>query len=640
MRAPARLRRGLAGAGLLWAVFPGAVSWAAPAAGRRPPEVLKVEPPSWWPGHSVNPVRLLIRGRQLGSAGVEALGEGLSIGLVRANAAGSYLFVDVLIDEKATPGPRRLRIATPAGSTQAPFELSTPLSREGRFQGFSADDLMYLIMPDRFADGDPGNDDPEVSRGLLDRRRGRYYHGGDLQGIVDRLPYLADLGVTALWLNPWYDNVNHLNEKEQYDEGPITDYHGYGAVDLYGVEEHLGTLAKLRELVDAAHRHGIKVIQDQVANHTGPYHPWVTDSPTPTWFNGTVKKHLANKWQTWTFADPHATPSTQEETLGGWFIDILPDLNQDDEEVARYIIQNTLWWVGTTGIDGIRQDTLPYVHRRFWRDWMAAIKNEYPRLRVVGEMFDGDPALVSFYQGGVARFDGIDSGIDALFDFPLFYPIRRAFGEGKPVREVAMMLARDRLYPRPGELVTFLGLHDVRRFMDEPGATVAGLKLAFTFLMTARGIPLVYYGDEIAMPGGNDPDNRRDFPGGWPGDPRSAFGPAGRTPEEESLFGHVRRLARLRAELAPLRRGATVNLLAEEQAYAFARTAGDGVVLVAFNNGKEGAGVDLPVAGLGIGEAAVLRDRLDIGPEAKVEGGRLRLMLPPRSAAVYVPVRR
>jgi glycosidase len=287
-----------------------------------------------------------------------------------------------------------------------------------------------------------------------------------------------------------------------------------------------------------------------------------------------------------------------------------------------------------TGLDGIRQDTLPYVPRRFWRDWMAAIKREHPRVTVVGELLDGDPTLVSFYQGGRTGFDGVDTGIDTLFDFPLYYPLRRAFGEGKPIREVAQMLARDRLYPRPGELVTLLGLHDVRRFMDEPGATVAGLRLAFTFLLTARGTPLVYYGDEIAMPGGNDPDNRRDFPGGWRDDPRSAFDAAGRTPDEQSVLERVRALTRLRAELPALRRGTTVSLLAEEQTFAYARVAPEGAVVVALNNGAAPATLDFSVRELAFGDGETLEDRLGSAATTRVEAGRARLDLPARSAAI------
>ncbi|MCS6806384.1 MAG: alpha-amylase family glycosyl hydrolase [Acidobacteriota bacterium] len=600
------------------------------------PEVLKVEPPNWWVGHSLNPVRVMIRGRNLTGARVDVSGSGVQVGLVRVNAAGTYVFVDLRIDPQATPGSRQIKITTESGSATASFSLLVPLPRQGRFQGFSPDDVIYLIMPDRFCNGDPSNDDPAISRGLLNRQKSRYYHGGDLQGIINRLPYLKQLGVTAIWLNPIYDNVNHLNERETYNNEAITDYHGYGAVDFYAVDEHFGDVAKFRQLVEAAHRHGLKIIQDQVANHTGPYHPWVNDPPTPTWYNGTEANHLANTWQVWTLMDPYATPASQRETLDGWFINILPDLNQNDEEVARYIIQNSLWWLGISGVDGIRQDTLPYVPRWFWRQWMTAIKREYPTVTVVGELFDGDPALVSFFQGGQPRFDGIDTRIDALFDFPLHFPLRRAFAQGKPIREVAMMLARDHLYVNPNLLVTFLGLHDVPRFMNEPGATIEGLKLAFTFLMTTRGIPLIYYGDEIAMPGGGDPDNRRDFPGGWPDDPRNAFEASGRTADQQAVFEHVRKLTMLRAELEPLRRGQLAHLVVTEQTYAYARLTRTESVVVAFNNDTKPATIEIPAAAARLDDGTVLKDRLNAVPDSRVDGGKLKVTLPPRAAALLV----
>lgn len=604
------------------------------------PAVLKVEPPNWWAGHSINPVRVLIRGKNLGGARVAAVGAGLQTGLARINAAGTYIFVDVLVDPQAQPGKRSLRITTSGGTIDAPFEISAPLSRAGRFQGFTPDDLIYLIMPDRFSDGDQSNNDPAQSRGLYDRKKTRYYHGGDFQGIVNRLPYLKELGVTAIWLNPVYDNVNHLNEREQYPDtpgapkAPITDYHGYGAVDFYGVEEHFGTLTELRELVDAAHRQGIKVIQDQVANHSGPYHPWVEDSPTPTWYNGTAAKHLVNPFLPWTLQDPRALYEAKRATLEGWFIDILPDLNQNDEEAARYITQNTLWWLGVAGFDGIRQDTLPYVPRTFWRDWEAAIKREYPNVNVVGELYDGDPALVSFFQGGRVRFDGVDSGVDMLFDFPLFYPIRRAFAEGKPVREVAMLLARDHLYPNPDVLVTFLGNHDILRFMNEPGANPTGLKLAQTFMLTTRGIPQLYYGDEIAIQGGGDPDNRRDFPGGFPNDARNAFTRAGRTPEQQEVFEHVKRLAQVRKELEPLRRGELRNLYVAEQQYAYARTTRSMSVIVLINNEVKSVTLEFEVAAINLVDGARLSDRLGVAQDVRVEGGKLKVTMPARSASI------
>jgi glycosidase len=611
---------------------------AAAVASAAPPTVTKVEPPSWWPGHSISPVRLLVRGTNLSGATVGAAGPGLTAGPVKVNERGTYAFVDVTIDAHAAPGPRTITLKAAGGTAAVPFELLAPLPREGRFQGLSPDDVLYLAMPDRFANGDPSNDEPARSKGLLDRAKPRYYHGGDLRGVIEKLPYLKDLGVTALWLNPWYDNVDHPNERETYDGKAITDYHGYGAVDFYGVEEHFGDLATLRELVDAAHAAGIKVVQDQVANHSGPYHPWVTDSPTPTWYYGTREKHLANTWQTWTLQDAHATPEVQRATLEGWFIDILPDLNQDDPETARYLIQNTLWWIGVSGLDGVRQDTLPYVHRRFWRDWMAAIKKEYPRVTVVGELLDGDPALVSFFQGGVTRFDGIDSGVDTLFDFPLYYAIRDAFAKNGSLRECARVLARDHLYRDASVLVTLLGLHDVPRFMSEPGASPAALARAFTFLLTARGTPLVYYGDEIAMPGGGDPDNRRDFPGGFPGDPRNAFEEADRTPDEQAVFARVRALLHARRETPALRRGATRNLHVADKTWVYARVLdGETPAVVAFNTGDRAETLDVAASAAGLADGARLADVLGSGVTAAVEAGRLRLALPAGASVVLRP---
>ena len=608
------------------------------------PEVSKVEPPNWWVGHSVNPVRLLIYGKNLKGATVKSSEPGVKPGQVQASAAGTYLFVEIAIQENAKPGSYSLQITTPDGTATAPFELLAPLPRHGRFQGFSPDDVIYLIMPDRFANGDPSNDDPAVSHGLFDRHKARYYHGGDFQGIINHLPYLKDLGVTALWLTPVYDNVNHLNEREQYDGEPITDYHGYGAVDFYGVEEHFGDLALLKKLVDAAHALGLKVIQDQVANHTGPYHPWATDSPTPTWFNGTVENHLANTWQIWTLADPRAPASLQKSTLDGWFLNILPDLNQNDPLTAQYLIQNTLWWIASTGIDGIRQDTLPYVPRTFWHEWMQVIKREYPDFRVVGEMWDEDPALVAFFQGGRAKFDGVDSRVDALFDFPLFGAIRRVFAHNATPEELAKVLAHDRLYTNPNLVVTFLGLHDTARFMNEKEVTSDDLKLAFTFLMTTRGIPMIYYGDEIGMPGGTDPDNRRDFPGGWRDDTQNAFDAGGRTPEEQAIFEHVQKLTRLRRKLEPLRRGTTLDLIANNQVYAFARVSGNVAPLVVFNLAGNPTTVSVETSELPIPPRIVVgnsqparswHDELGSAPDAQWQDGKLTVQMPPHSAGIY-----
>ncbi|HEX7317911.1 MAG TPA: alpha-amylase family glycosyl hydrolase [Pyrinomonadaceae bacterium] len=614
----------------------------------------KVEPPNWWANHSINPVRVMLRGQNLGGARVEAVvGQGIRTGLVRVNDAGTYAFVDVHIERDARPGARQLRVRTAAGTADVSFSVAEPLPRAGRFQGFTNDDVIYFIMPDRFADGDPSNNNPAKSPGLYDRSKGRHYHGGDFQGIIDRLPYLKELGVTAIWINPVYDNTDRLDEREMYPETeggpkrPTTAYHGYGAIDFYGVEEHYGSMAKLKELVDKAHAGGFKVIQDQIANHTSPYHPWATDRPTPTWFYGTVENHLSNNWQKWTTMDPNASIETRRRNLEGWFIDILPDLNQDDEEVRRYLVQNTLWWLGTVGFDAVRMDTLPHVPRHFWRDWSAAIHAEYPNVNILGELFDGDPALLAYFQRGKVGHDGIDTGIDTVYDFALHYAVRDAFAKGESVRKLAQVLAHDHLYPRPEVLVPFVGVHDMQRFMNERGATVEGLKLAQTFVMTTRGTPLLYYGDELAMPGGGDPDNRRDFPGGFAGDARNAFTKRGRTTTENDVFEHLKLLGKLRAELPQLRRGALVHVYDEEQQAVFARVlAGWPPVFIAFNNDTKPATFDFD-AGLlqnyyrvppSVLEGSRFDDRLGVVKESpRMDGGRLRLTLPPRGASIIVP---
>jgi neopullulanase len=594
-----------------------------------------MDPPSWWPLSQLNPVRVMIRGRNLQGARVQLIGPGIDIGTTRTNERGTYLFVDVGIANDAAPGKRAISITTPRGSTRAEFEVLPALNRRGRFQGFSPDDVMYLIMIDRFADGDPSNNDPPQSRGIYDRKNKFYYHGGDLQGVINSLPYLKELGVTAIWLTPWYDNYDRLNQIELKEDKPSTGFHGYNPQDFYAVDEHFGTHAKVRELVEAAHESGIKIIQDQVMNHTGPYHPWVEDPPTPTWFNGTKDRHFKNGFQTWVLHDPRPVWSLKRDTMEGWFLDFLPDLNQNDPDVSRYLIQNTLWWIGTTGLDGIRMDTWQYVPNSFWRAWNAALKREFRNFRVVGEVKDGDVVHTSFFQGGKVRFDGVDSGLDSLLDFPLFYPIRHAFAEGKPIDEIPKTLAKDYLYTNSEILVTLLGGHDDGRFMSEKGATIAGLKLANAFVLTTRGVPQLYYGDELAMEGEDEPTTRRDFPGGFPGDKRNAFTAAGRTKDEQELFEYIKRLTTLRRELEPLRTGNLVNLHVSEQQYAYARTTNNAAVVVVINNEDKAADIGVDVTRLRLGNLLSLNDQLGES-RATLRDNILRVSLPKRSAAIFV----
>jgi len=617
---------------------------AEPAPQAQAPVVTRVEPPSWWVGHALNPVRLMITGRNLQDAHF-VVPAGFTTSAPAFSPGGSYAFINVHIPDRSQPGSYGFKLVTAGGEAEVPFTLLEPMANVGAARGFSSDDVIYLVMIDRFANGDTGNDDPVISRGLHDRDQTRYYHGGDIEGVIEHLDYLKDLGVTGLWLTPWYDNGNALNHHEKYTAdnklsaagSATTDYHGYGAVDFYGVEEHFGTLRLLRELVRQARLRGIKVIQDQVANHTGPTHPWVRNPPTATWYNGTPSNHLANSWQTWTIAAPNPPADKLKSTLEGWFIDILPDLNQNDPEVAVYLIQNSLWWVEMTGVDAIRQDTLPYVPRTYWAQWTEAVRRAHPQLTVLGEMWDADPGLVSFFQGGRARFDGVDTGVPALFDFPLYYAIRDVFAHGGPMSRLGGVLAADTNYVDSTALVTFLGLHDTPRFLHESGGSRDRLQLAYAFLLTTRGTPLIYYGDEIGMDGAGDPYNRRDFPGGWAEDPASAFAMKGRTAQQSEVHAWVQKLLRLRRESTALRRGMQRELLSTHDTYAFARTTTNALAVVVLNNAEQAREVEVPLHGIEVGKVPGLRDRLSGLGWFKIVQGRLRVALPAKSVVVLLP---
>lgn len=590
------------------------------------PEVARVEPPGWWAGHSHNPVRLMISGSHLAGARIEAPKD-FQTGSSRVNDRGDFLFVDLNIPKNAAPGEIELRLIGGGATNRVPFQLLPAPARTNESRGITTDDVIYLLMPDRFANGDPTNDNPSVSPGICNRKQPRHYHGGDLQGVLNHLDYFRELGVTTLWLTPWYDNLNHLTGGE-----PMADYHGYSVMDFYAVEEHFGDLPLLQKLVSLAHTNGFKVIQDQVVNHVSYFHPWADSPPTPTWINGSKANHLKNPFETWTAVVSNPPPDKFRATLDGWFFDCMPDLNQYDPQVAAYLVQNSLWWIGMTGVDAVRQDALPHVPRAYWSRWTAALKRQHPQLTVLGEMWDADPKRVAFFQGGQARFDGVDSGVDTLFDFPLHYAIRDVFAKGGSMTRLTDTLAADTNYVRAGELVTFVGLHDQPRFLSEEGATVDGLKLAFTFLMTTRGTPLIYSGDEIAMRGKSDPDNRRDFPGGWASDERNAFTPEGRTPEQENVRAHVVKLLRLRKELAPLRQGRLVPLMVNREAHAFARQTPEECVIVVLNNATRPQPVEIPTGSL-TGLTRVT-DRLGALGTITATGNRLTLMMPPRSAAV------
>lgn len=597
------------------------------------PAITKVEPPSWWAGHSINPVRLLVRGRNLAGARVRATNPAFQVSQVFVNRSGTYVFVSIRIAGAPRPGSYPLILETAAGRATIPFTIETPLNPSTRFQGIASEDVIYLIMPDRFANGDQTNDKPSGSPAAAnDRKNPRGYHGGDLRGIVNNLQYFKDLGVTALWLTPWYDNWNGVNDCDK-PWCPNTYYHGYHAIDYYGVEDHFGDMATLRELVEKAHGRGIKIIQDQVANHVGSQHPWVKDPPLDDWFHGTAERHSLNKFQNSVLLSPHANSDEVRNTLDGWFNDDLPDMNQEQPEVARYEIQNALWWIGMTGLDGIRQDTIQYMPRTFIRDLSNSLHRQYPKMWMVGEVFERDAAHTSFFIGGHRGWDGIDTKLDSDFDFPVWNASLLAFRNRLPMRALRDQLKYDALYPDPLKITTFINNHDTARFMSLEGASLEGAMLHMAFTLSVRGIPQLYYGEEIAMEGKDDPDNRRDFPGGWAGDGHNAFTAEGRTANGQRMYEWTREWIRVRREHSAIRRGRLIDLFYDDDAYVFARQDQTETVIIAINRSDKEKKVTLPVGTIGLRDGAELTSLIGTVSSARVANGLMSLSLTKSSAS-------
>ena len=576
-----------------------------------------------------------MRGRNLAGARVRSVSPAIRVSDVFVNKNATYLFATVSISPAARAGEYPLTLHTTAGSTTIPFRIEPALEPRTHFQGITSDDVIYLIMPDRFADGDQSNDAPAGSPAAAnDRKNPRAYHGGDLRGVIAHLPYLKDLGVTALWLTPWYDNWNGLNTCNK-PWCPNTYYHGYHAIDYYAVEDHFGNLATLRELVEKAHASGLKIIQDQVANHVGSQNPWVKDPPLDDWFHGTLAQHSVNKFHNSALLSPHSNTDEVRNTLDGWFSDDLPDMNQEELEVARYEIQNSLWWIGATGIDGIRQDTIQYMPRSFIRDLSNALHRQYPKMWMVGEVFERDAAQTSFFIGGHTGWDGIDTKLDSVFDFPLWNVSQLVFTNKASMRALRDQLKYDALYPDPLKLTTFANNHDTMRFMSLDGATLEGAMMHIAFTLSVRGIPQLYYGEEIALEGKDDPDNRRDFPGGFAGDARNAFTTEGRKTTEQRMFAWTRSWLRLRAEHPAIRGGRLIDLFCDDDAYVFARQDRSETVIVAFNRAGQERKLTLPAASIGLKDGGELVGLVGTAARARVDQGQATLIIPQRTAVAY-----
>jgi len=604
------------------------------------PAVTKVEPPNWWVGLTPD-VMLLLSGKNLRATHVSCNLRNVVVSRTESSGDGNYLFVWLKLGPELHSGTTVCRLSTAHGETTFELPIAARQQTLGRNQGISLDDVIYLIMPDRFANGDPLNDEPTEFPGSHDRSKPRAFHGGDLRGVEQHLDYLKELGATTLWLTPIVKN------------GSTQDYHGYGAVDLYAVDPHLGTLADYQELIQAAHKQHMKVLFDVVPNHVGPRHPWVAHPPMPDWFHGTLEHHLTaasplkgsfyglpeNKEITndafESLVDPHTPPQLRRSLTEGWFAGILPDMNTENPVVVEYLAQNSIWWAESTGLDGYRIDTFPYVSREFWEKWHTALRRLYPRLSTIGEVFHPDPTVTSFYQGGRKGWDGIDTQLTAPFDFPLYFTLRDVLLNGAPVGKLANILRQDSLYPHPEFLVPFFGNHDTTRIAGTLQGTPARLKLAFGLIFTVRGIPELYYGDEIGLPGGRDPDNRRDFPGGWTEDARNAFTKIGRTLEQEEIHSYVSALLSMRTQHPALRRGKLWSLASDDTTYVFLRETDEERIVVVFHAGGKAREITVPVQDSPAEHAANATVIFGTG-QAEMAGKSMKLRVPAESVSMFL----
>ncbi|MDR3725308.1 MAG: alpha-amylase family glycosyl hydrolase [Terracidiphilus sp.] len=595
---------------------------AANAPARERPSIDKIDPPDWW-AHMPNPM-LLVHGAGLANASFHVAGTGVALARTQTSANGHWAFL--WLDTGNAPAQTLQILAhTADGDARTSYVLARREEQSKAHAGLQNSDVLYLIMPDRFADAAPNPSG-------INRAAVRGWHGGDLAGIEQHLDYLRDLGVTAIWTNPVLSNG-----------ATPESYHGYAATDLYAIDPHFGAPGSYRHLSDALHARNMKLVMDLVPNHVSVLHPWIEDPPAPEWLHGSREHHLAVQYDLRKLVDPYAPPQAWLPITTGWFTDAMPDLNQENPLVRQYLIQNALWWVETAGLDGFRLDTFQYVGRDFWRDFHTALHGIYPHLTTVGEILDGDAEIVSYFAGGNAH-SGIDTGLDTPFDYPLNFAIRGVFAEDKPMTDLARILRQDELYPHPERLVTFLDNHDTERFITTVHGSQLKLKQALGLILTLRGTPQLYSGDEIAIPGGNDPDNRHDFPGGFPGDPRSAFTAAGRTADENSIYRWTSALLAWRKAHPAIASGLEQNLFASDALFAFARTtssagcASDPAaerVLVAVNKSAETKTIEFSTGGTALAGCNQFTSlAFTPGAHAAFDGNALRIELQPSTIAI------
>lgn len=540
----------------------------------------RIDPANWFVGMKNTSLQLMVYGENIRQAYVTTDYDGVKIDSIVRLDSPNYLLVYLNL-EGVRPGEMTLNFKNGKAVKKVKYELKAREKRGEERTGFTNADVLYMLMPDRFADGNPDNNDIKgMNPYKTDRSQPNQRHGGDLEGIRCHLDYFKELGVTALWFTPVLEN-----------NSPGGSYHGYATTDYYRMDPRFGTNDEYRRLTDEAHAKGLKIVMDMIFNHCGFEHPWINDMPSKDWLNtpewlydrkDKTKAEVNRKYMQTTYkltptVDPYASAIDLKETVDGWFVPSMPDLNQRNPHVIRYLIQNSIWWIETVGIDGIRMDTYPYADAGAMALWMKTMDEEYPNFNVVGETWVSDPPYTAAWQKD-SKISQRNSYLKTVMDFSFHAKINQAKyedtdGSGNGMNRIYENFVYDYLYPNPSSVMAFVENHDTDRFLGN-GRDTAALKQAMAILLTVKRIPQLYYGTEILMNGTKEKTDgyvRKDFPGGFPGDDHNAFTAEGRTPEENAMFTWLSRLLHWRQGNDVITKGSQTQFIPYNGVYVIAR---------------------------------------------------------------------
>ena len=562
-------------------------------------QVTRVEPLSWWVGMKTD-LQLLVQGAGISEYDVAIEGgKGVSVEKINKAESPNYLFVDVDVAADAQPGTYYIVFSKDGQSFKYPYEIAAREAGSAERQSFTTADMVYLIMPDRFANGDASNDSTEDTAEDANRANGHGRHGGDIQGVIDHLDYISELGATYIWTTPFLE-----------DNAPRGSYHGYAASDYYHIDSRFGSNELYKTLVEKAREKGIGIIMDIVPNHCGTEHWWMNDLPFQDWihqfdtYTGTNVAFSTNM-------DPNASQKDLYIQESGWFVPSMVDMNLDNPYVLQYFIQWGVWWIEYSGLNGFRVDTYPYNEKGPASEWCKAIMTEYPNFNIVGECWTSSIPQLAYWQGGNANKDGFDSHLPSIMDFPLHDALRAALAEdeggwGMGMTKVYDILSHDFVYHDLSKMLIFPGNHDTARIGDMVRKDPRALKIAMTMMATMRGIPQIFAGDELMFVSsrpdnvGDHPGLRVDFPGGWEGDEIDLFTAEGREAQTHNtdglkvekgqaadLFNYVSRLFQWRKTADVIHNGKTMHFMTRDNTYAYFRYNDEAAVFVYINNNLE-----------------------------------------------------